>query len=222
MNLKQLLEELDIDTSEVEEGSDKEENKIDPEKLSESEKKIYQALSSENEELKNEVSKRDILIDAMKKAQANIHQPKDKKEGDEEEKEEKILGLLDKDDQYAPAFSKLANMIVGVAKKSQVTEEKSFKEGVVDFAKKNKDIVRYVKEMDELLVEHPTLKKDIPKLYKLAKNTAEERGKLKKNDKTQFVTERSGVSSSNVTDMPGSKTISEAFELAEKKVVGGK
>ena len=99
---------------------------------------------------------------------------------------------------------------------STVDAAKEFETNLKTFAEANKDIVRYANDMDNLLKDHPTLQGDIPKLYQLAKSVHERRENPKKH-----VTETSGMSSTNVQNLSESKSISEAFDLAESKLNKG-
>ena len=226
-SLKELLEGLEIDVSDLEEKKDEinlKDIKLDD--IPEKQRPIFQKLIDNAENLTLEVSKRDIVIKSLKDAVgAGIKQTQEK----DPDKKEKILGVLESDDPYAPAFQKIADAIEGISAKGKVDKEKEFETNLIGFAKENKDIVKYVKDMDALLEKHPTLKGDIPTLYTMAKNISERR-LIKASDKkdelekqknaNRFRSEGSGISGTNVVGISNAKTISEAFDLAEKKIAG--
>lgn len=208
--LKQLLDDIEIDTSDLE---DEEEEKIsledvDLEKIPEEHRPYFQLALDTIENQKNDISKRDLMLEGVKKVL-----PKKEEKKKEVKEDEKVLGVLDPSDPYAPAFQTLADMVNGLKEEKEVDTEEQFKQNLVSFAEKNPDITRYVKEMDELVDEHPSLLNDIPKLYTLAKNL--KGGKQQKKQKTG---EGSGISHSNVTHISGeAKTINEAFDMATKQ-----
>ena len=74
--------------------------------------------------------------------------------------------------------------------------------------------------MDKILEEHPTLESDLTTLYQLAKQTAERREAVKK--KREQSSENSGTAPGNVVNIQQAGSIKDAFELAEKKLSGGK
>jgi len=202
--LKELLDDLEIDTKTDEVNL--KDVKIDD--IPEEHRPIFKRAMGIIEEQTNEISRRDIMIDALKTVK-----PK------EEAKEEKVLGVLEPDDPYAPAFKKLSDAIEVISSRGQVDKAKTFETSLKEFAADHKDIVRYVKEMDQLLVDHPTLQSDVPKLYTLAKSTKEGREKLSKHETVKPQrTETSGMPTSNVDNLTQGKSISEAFDLAEKNL----
>jgi hypothetical protein len=122
----------------------------------------------------------------------------------------------DDDDPMDARLKKIEDAITGMATAKTVDAQETFETNLKTFAEANKDIVRYANDMDVLLKDHPTLQGDIPKLYQLAKSVHERREKPRKH-----VTESSGMSSTNVTAKSESKSISEAFDLAESKLNKG-
>jgi hypothetical protein len=219
--LKQLLDDLEIEVEDDKKDDEIDLKNVKLEDITEEQRPIFEkALNIINDQT-TELSKRELIINTLKEDRVKPQTVID------EDKEEKILGVLDTDDQYAPAFKKLADAIEGISKKDEINEQEQFEENLKTFAIKNKDIVKYVKDMDKLLFKHPTLSNDIPTLYHLAKNISEGREKLKGNkreeleSKDNLVFENSGQSLGNVTNITQAKTIGEAFELAQKKI-GGK
>lgn len=206
--LKELLDDLEIDTKD-----DKEDKPFDIEKIPEEHRPAYQKIIDEREALTNDVASRELVIKTLRESQKEP----DKKVNNDDDEEKDRFGL-EKDDKYAPLFGKMFDAINGLVEDRTVNAEEKFTNDVKDFAKENKDIVRYASDMDAIAKDHPTLKADIPKLYQLAKDTKERRDKLQK--KT-VVTEKSGESGSNVVDIQQAKTIGESFSLAEK-TLGGK
>lgn len=224
--LKDLLDSLEIKTDDLEEKEEKEEINIKDLKIDEIPEKqrpYFQKLMEETEHLKNEVATRDLALKTIKQSF-----PKQQPEKKEEKEPEKILGVLDPSDPYAPAFKRLADMIDGVSKKEETDSETKFKENLVKFAGEHKDIVRYATDMDRLVEEHPSLMRDIPKLYTLAKTIAEGRENKSKDKREElertgklknFSAERSGTSSTNIGGITGTaKSIAEAFGAAEKQL----
>lgn len=219
-NLKQLLEELEIDVNDDDDDDKNDEPDLSSVKLEdipEEHRSLFKKAIDTIEAQTNEISKRDIMLNTLKD-----YVPKDKPKDKPKDEDEKILGVLDKDDPYAPAFQKLADAISGISKASEMDQEKKFQEDVTNFAKENPDIVRYAQDMDKLLAEHPSLQNDIPKLYLLAKNINERRDVKSKDrpKRNRQSGERSGVANSNVTDIKNYKSIDEAFEAAYNKIGG--
>jgi hypothetical protein len=158
---------------------------------------------SGGESLKNELAKRDLVIQTLQSVKA-----KEKEDPPKVDEEKDEFGL-EKDDQYAPVFKKMFDAI-GDLKTDKVVDAKAeFETNLKSFADKNKDIVQYANDMDKIGKEHPTLMTDIPKLYTLAKKMAEGRKTQQKR------TETTGNPSSTVIPIQQGKTIAEAFELAE-------
>jgi hypothetical protein len=222
--LKELLDSVEIRTDDLEE-KEEEEEKIDLksiklEDIPEKQRPIFKTLLETVEKQTNEISKRDIMLDAIKKFAPKPEKKEEKKESKENKEKEKILGVLDPDDPYAPAFKTLADMIGNISKGKEVNEEEQFEEEIKSFAQEHNDIVRYVKDMDKLLEKHPTLKKDIPTLYEMAKKVAEGRtAKVTKFKQEKYQTEKGGMSGDKVDEIKGNaKSINEAFELSEKQL----
>ena len=206
-SLKELLDEIEIKTDDLEKDDPLDPTKVKLEDLPEEQRPIFEkALGLLNEQT-NELAKKDLVIQTLQSTQ------KDPDPVVDDEKDE--LGL-EKDDQYAPIFNKLFNAIEGISKKTEVDAEKEFKTNLKSFAKDNSDIVRYANDMDRIANEHPTLMNDIPKLYSLAKQVVERR-----KEKPKPTTESTGTSPNNVVQIQQGKTIAEAFSLAEQKL-GGK
>ena len=224
-NLKQLLDELEIKTDDLDEGGKKDDINLKDVKLDdipEAQRPIFKKLIDTTESLTNEVAKRDLIINTLKDVKTLATEEKEKPKTEEE----KVLGVLDKTDPYAPVFQKLSDAIEGIKLDKQKNTDEEFKNNLISFAKENKDIVRYVTDMDNLIEQHPSLKADIPKLYILAKAVHERRTtqeKTKKEDlqkdPNRFRTESSGMSGRNVTELSNAKSIQEAFEMVEKSAI---
>jgi len=216
--LKELLDSLEIKTDDLEEEEKKEEEldltKVKLEDIPEAQRPIFKKLIDTTEQLKNDVATRDLAIKTIKQAF-----PKQEKKEPEKKEAKKIFGVLDPDDPYAPVFSKMEEALTGMAREKEVNQEEQFKTNLIKFAKEHKDIVRYANKMDEIVAENPTLMRNIPRLYNLAKvemeggedKQFEHQSKIKK-----FQTERSGPA--NVKDTSNVKSISEAFDAAEKQI----
>lgn len=222
--LMQLLKELEVDVDLNDDPDKKEDDvdlsKIEIDKIPEEHRKAFQIALDTIENLKNESSKKDLMLEGMKTAISSVPKEKEK-----EKEKEKVLGVVDVDDPYAPAFKTIADSINELKNIFTRGTEKDFKTELINFAKEHKDIVRYTKDMDLLIEEHPSLRNDIPKLYTLAKSITEGREKKSgdkknqiNNDSRRFSTENSGVARDNVTNIQNSKTINDAFE----KALGGK
>lgn len=224
--LKEILDELEIDTGE-DQDTKPEDPKIDVDKLPEDQKKYFSTLNSELENLKNEVSKRDLAIGELQKAVRLTSENQNKQNNQDNKKEEKILGVLDPEDPYAPAFQKIMEAVDNVKQEIPRRDpSKEFQENIVKLAKENPDIVRYVKDMDSLLQAHPTYINDVEGLYQSAKAMSERRKSTESNKRKSveaqgnainFKTESSGMSNQNVRPPDNVKSISEAFNLAMKK-----
>ena len=117
---------------------------------------------------------------------------------------------LEEDDPYLPVFKSFAQKINSIGVKSPQQLEAEFETNIQAFAAENKDIVQYVKEMDGLVKDHPTLKQDVPKLYQLAK--AMKGGE----EKSKQSSETTGNTSRDVVQTVQSKSLSEAFDSAQK------
>ena len=232
-SLKELLDELEIKTDDLGENNQGNQNEeefnlkdIKLDDIPEKQRPIFKKLIDDSENYQNEIAKRDLAIRTLQSVTANIPD-KTQNHNQNQNQEEKVLGVLEKDDPYAPAFQKIADSINSISKSNERNKEEDFKNNLISFAKENKDIVRYVQDMDKLVEEHPSLKRDIPKLYLLAKTVGERReGKVKqKKDEMKregnadtFSTEISGMSNQNVSDIPSSKSIADAFEVAQKQL----
>ena len=218
-SLKEILDDLEIKTDDLE----KKEEKINLDEIPEAQKPIFKKLLDTVEELKTETARKDIIIGSLRDVATKIPRTEEKKTTSEE----KILGVLDPNDPYAPAFQKLADMVGGLRQETAQDEEEKFRTNVMEFAKDHKDIVRYTKQMDKLMAKHPTLAGDIPTLYKLAKESSERRDGLSKEKKEELErsekaerhrTETSGTAGNRVVDIVQSKNINDAFQAAEKQL----
>jgi hypothetical protein len=232
--LGKLLEELNIDTSDIDDdGSDNNNNdevNIDdvnlddvPENLQPVFKKMKETLDTSQ----NEIAKRDLVINTLKdQFNAGNKGNDNNNNNNNNNDDEKVLGVLDKDDPYAPVFQKLAEAVDGIKQKTTVDKEQEFIGNLKSFAQENPDIVRYAETMDKIVEKHPTMKEDIPTLYNMAKSMQERRD-TKANDKENevnrhrnarsFSNESPGASSRNSVDVVESKSISEAMENTLKQ-----
>lgn len=232
-NLKELLESLDIDLDDPNDKNnqdDKDEKDdinlkdINLDDIPEAQRPIFKKLMDQSENLTNELAKSNLIINTLKTTPTLRDQQNNKSDDKEDKnKDDKVLGTLDKDDPYAPLFLKLAESIDNLSTQKIKDEDAEFKRNIQAFAKDHKDIFRYVKDMDMLLIEHPSLVNDIPKLYTLAKtiNTGREQKSNEKKEEinkiknlNNFRIERSGMSGQNASDITNAKTIEEAFNLA--------
>ena len=169
--------------------------------IPEEQRPIFEKAMGIIEEQTNEISRRDLMIETLKSVKP-------------EEKPPKVDDPPDEDED--PRFKVMQDEINSLKSANVVDAKVEFETNLKEFASKNKDIVRYVKDMDILLKDHPTLQNDIPKLYELAKSVHEGRENPRKH-----TTETSGMSSQHVTAKSESKTIGEAFDLAESKLNKG-
>ena len=222
-SLKELLDELQIDTSDLDKKEDEinlKDVKLDD--IPEAQRPIFEKMIATMDEQTNAIASRDIAMNTMKEALVLAQQ----KEPEKKEEKKEVFGLAE-DDPYAPAFSKLSEMIGEIKSANTVDTQKEFETNLVNFAQKNKDIVRYVQDMDKLIEEHPTLKGDVPKLYTLAKSISERRTGLEKDKKDDLERQRElnahrsespGMSGEHASGIVQSGTIAEAFDAAEKSV----
>lgn len=231
-SLGDLLKDVEIDISDLEEKDDKEEIKLEDLKLDDIDEKhrpYFKKLieTVQGQEIKS--AEKDLVIKTLKE---NL--PKQTKELEKKSnKDEKILGVLDPDDPYAPVFKTLADMIGGITQKESANLDESWKSNVLSFAEKNKDIVKYYKDMDKIrnnLRDDSPWKYDVQYLYNTAKDMVERRENIRNSKKEEinqnqnvrkFKTETSDISSSNASDIVESKSIAEAFEAAEGKMRSG-
>ena len=201
--LKQLLDDIEIDTDDKDDKIDFKEIKLDD--LDEKSRPIVEKAMSIMEDQTNEISRRDLMIQTLK----------DVKPPDDPPPKNDDPPVID-DDPSEARIKKLEDAILNLGKAKEVDAAKEFEINLKTFAEANKDIVRYANDMDNLLKDHPTLQGDIPKLYQLAKSVHERRENPKKH-----VTETPGMSSQSVQNLSESKSISEAFDLAESKLNKG-
>lgn len=201
--LKDLLDDLEIEPKEDELNL----KDVKIEDIPEEHRPIFEKAMGIIEEQTNELSRRDLMIDTLKSVKPVVKEPEEEEETDPVQMKFKALE------------AEIATLKSGKV----VDEQKEFETNLKEFASKNKDIVRYAKDMDQLLVEHPTLTRDIPKLYALAKSINERRENLVSDKKDELsprrnVTESSGMPTANVGNATQGKTIGEAFDLAEKNL----
>ena len=215
-SLKQLLDELEIDTT-VKDEQDLKDVKIDdiPEEHRPIFKKAVDIINAQT----NELAKRELVIKTLKETK---QEPIIKKE----EQEESVFGL-EPTDPYAKVFKSLSDEIKSLKSEKVTNTQEVFKNNIITFVKENPDTVQYVKEMDAILVEHPTMGKDIPTLYKMAKDLKERRATLQKNKKDElareekagnFKLESGGPAPHNVREIKEAKSITQAFDFAEKSL----
>ena len=233
--LKELLDELNVNTDDLED-EDKDENKdeispenIDLDSFSDEQKPVIKKLLDEREVFLNEVAKNQLIIKTLKDAFPNSNKKienKPEKAKDENEGEDEEFFGLKLDDPYARVMKKMYNDITRTNDHSQVIEaEKQFVQNVKAFSQENPDMVRYVKDMDELrsqLSPKSSLRYDIKKLYNLAKNQDERRIDNKKNKQEiknkNFRLERSGISGTNVDNVKNFEDLESAFDGAVDKI----
>lgn len=230
MKLGDVLKDLDIDIPAGEgdkggEGNKGEEFKIEdlPEEHREKVQAALDAGKGKIGELETQVAQKDMSIKTLQESFEAASKGGKKEEEGKKEGGEKLFGVSDETDYYNPAFTKIAGELKSL--KDAVTEKDtdSFLGNLESVATKNPDIVKYVDDMDRIANEHPTLLKDIPKLYTLGKEVHNRRAE--KEEKVRKLAERtesaagkgseiSGTSTGKVS--PGQvKTISEAFEQAQ-------
>lgn len=229
-NLSDLLKSIDIDVDGVNnKNNENNEDEIKLEDISlddipKEQQPIFKKLIDTVDLQKNEIAKNQLINSQLKDIVKSGLPKENEKETGSNDKEEKILGVLDKDDPYAPAFQTLTDMIGNVNSKIKVEDsEKVFEDDIKNIAMKNKDIVRYVKEMDELHEQYPNMQ--AAHLYSLAKSLKEGRDKKsqdtntevnRQNNLNRFTTESQGTFGGNVKPTQKVASIGEAFELAEK------
>lgn len=232
--LGQLLEELNIDTSDIDGGGEEDPNKdeinIDDVKLDdvpENLQPVFKKMKETLDTTQNEIAKRDLVINTLKdQFNAGNRGSSDNNNNNDNDEDEKILGVLDKSDPYAPVFQKLAEAINGIQQSTTVNKEQEFISNLKSFAQENPDIVRYANTMDKIVEKHPTMKGDIPTLYNMAKSMQERRDD-KANDKKNevnrhrnarnFSNESPGASGRNSIEVVESKSIADAMENTLKQ-----
>jgi len=231
-SLKDILDELDIDTSDLD-GDDKggeKEIKLSDIKLDdfpEAQRPIVKKLTDTIEGLTNDVARGELIFKTLKDTLPSLIKNQGNQRVISDSKEEKVLGILDSEDQYAPMFKALADKIDGITVTAETNKEEQFKTDVVTFAQKNKDIVRFATDMDQLrrdLKDDSPLKYNVPRLYELAKNiggrredkVTEKKGDLdRQSNASRYRTESSGISNQNVEGIKNAGSIKEAFDFAE-------
>jgi hypothetical protein len=227
MNLGDVLKDLDIDIP-VEGDKIEGEGKpveLDLEKIPEEHraavKTAIEAGKTRVGELENQVAQKDLTINTLQSSfeKAASGKPVEEKK----DAGEKLFGVSDKDDYYNPAFVKIAEDLKTIRSAISGKDTDTFMGNLESFATKNPDIAKYAVDMDRIAAEHPTLLKDIPKLYTLGKGVHDRRAE--KEEKVRKSTEREinaaalgsetgGTASGKV--QPGQvKTITEAFENAQ-------
>jgi hypothetical protein len=234
--LKQLLEDLDIDTSDIDDGNNKDDknepdiNNLKLDDIPEEQRPIFKKLKDTLDQQTNELAKRDLALKTMKDAviAAQRTQPKnnDNKDTDNNE-DDKVFGILPADDPYAPVFKKLGDTLDQIKNANQKDTEAEIRQNIQNFATQNPDMVQYAEDMDKLVAAHPTLINDIPTLYNMAKQVKEGRKakvENKKNDMNRsnnarnHITESPGFSNANVVETKESKSIGEAFANAQESL----
>ena len=225
--LKELLEEIEIDVSDLEDKGDGEgEEKVDLkdvklEDIPEEQRPLFQTLLKTVEDQTNSIAKQNLVITTLKTAV-----PKEEKV---EKVEKDDLGL-DENEPSTAVLKTILSEIKGIKDGKVADKESNWERNVAVFATKNKDIVRYAPDMDKLrneLVEDSPLKYNVAALYKLAKSIREGRetkketkeDNLNRQDNVKrYRTEDSGFPSQSVDNISGnSKTIEEAFTEMEKQ-----
>lgn len=246
-SLMEILEGLDIkiEDDDKDDKNDKIDTKnIDINKIPEDQRPVVQALMNENNNLSNEVSKINLKFDTLANStkellqnigKGNISDTKDDKDTKDDNK---ILGVLDKDDQYAPVFlalsksiNEIKDSVNSVSLKDQQNQDNTWKNNVISFAKTNKDVVKYAQTMDKIRSQinpESPLFNNVEYLYNSAK-IMQDSDESKINDvkdkhgnvinANKHFSERSGMSTSNVQNISGnSKSIAEAFEASEEQL----
>ena len=216
-SLKQLLDELEIDTGDLEKKDEIDLSTIKIEDLPEEQRPIFKRAMGIIDSQTNKIAGQELVIKTLKET-SKIPE----KGGEKEEK-----GLIDENDPYAPMFKELRDEIHSLKSEKVQDVQKIFKNNITSFVKKTPDMVRYVKEMDAILIEHPTMGKDIPTLYKMAKDLKEGRAKAQKEKNDDLdrqgnagmsTTEMGGTASHLTRQVTAAKSIGEAFDLAEKNL----
>jgi len=225
--LADLLKTMEID---IEGDTDKQKDdpstKVDVEKLPDEQKAFFKKLQEENENLKNEAAKKELMLKGFQEALKTM--PKGQQ--NQQDKEEKIFGVINPDDPDADKFKAIADAFNGLKSSLPVKDpEKDFQKAIVDLYGKHKDMVRYVDTMDELFREHPTYRNNVEQCYKIAKAISEgstSKADQKRNEITNqsnlinFRTERGGgFGGDNVQNPQSAPTIKEAFENAYKSLM---
>ena len=185
------------------------------EKIPEEQKQYITTMKDMLTAKDNDIANKDLVINTLK---TNKPKPKEELKPKEEE--------LDDTDPYASSFKKLNDRLDAMDANATGNQEKNWKNNLVAFAQKTPDIAKYVKDMDVLMEEHPTLRNDVPTLYTMAKTVAERRNtKLEEKkkdlnivkDAKRFSTETDSSARQTVTTGGNAKSIAEAFEIAEKE-----
>lgn len=227
VSLKDLLEDIDVDLGD---DDNKDQDQVDLKNINlndikdENARKVAEALINDRENLLNEKSRLEITLNALKDAMPKQTQNAQQTKQEDDNKDYTDTG--DDDNPLVKEINSLKNEINSLKSQRTQETEQEFVESFKTFVKDNPDSVRYAKEMDELVTRHPTMRniKDIPNIYRLAKEMAERRDELKtkttdlKTEKNKRRTESSGVP--NASEITGNaKTMSEAFELTEKQQI---
>ena len=230
MKLGDVLKDLDIDIPAGEgdkggEGNKGEEFKVEdlPEEHREKVQAAIDAGKGKIGELETTIAQKDMTIKSIQESFEKASGEGKKVDEGKKEGGEKLFGVSDETDYYNPAFTKIAEKLERLETAITEKDTGSFMSDLEGFTTKNPDIVRYADDMDRIANVHPTLLKDIPKLYALGKEVHNRRAE--KEEKARKLAERtegaavkgseiSGTSTGTVS--PGQvKTISEAFEQAQ-------
>jgi len=222
--LSELIEELDIDLDLDDNKSDDKLNDFDLSKLPEEHRAPVQAAldaaKANNEDLVGQVS---AMNETIKNLQTVVTQTTVK---DKKVENDKVLGI-DNEDHYAPALKTLSDKIISLEQKLGNTALEGWKKDLAVFAEKNPDVFKVKNDMDKLANENPTLLKNIPNLFKLAKVIHGEREEVqKKGRKDHERKKKAAESGSETVGTPGdrtspggnAKTMMEAFDLAQTQL----
>jgi len=220
--LKEILDEIDVKTDDLEEKNDIDISSVKLDDIPEKERPIFKKLLDTVNEKTNELAKNDIIIKTLRSTYT---------EKKEEKKEDKKDDNDDETDPIKKELKTLRQELLEIKQGKEVNREEQAKEDIVNYLKEHKDAIRYVQDADKLLAKHPTLKYDAENLFDLAKKSYDTRTGKQKNKQDEInrektarnkQTESFGTSSTRVSDVSNAKSISEAFELAEKKLSTGR
>lgn len=224
--LDELLQSLDIELEADEkddENKDEETFNLEtiPEELRESVKAELDARDDKIGKLDNTIASQGLAIDSLKESFEKAGGGK----VIDEKKEENAFGLKE-DDFYLPIFKKLGDGINEIKGALTGNAKNDFNSKLEIFATKNPDIVKYAKDMDELIKRHPTMGNDLPTLYKMGKDISERREAKRKEAETKNKREKaaggneleSGGIGKGMMGEAKSTTIADAFDKAQTKL----
>ena len=229
-SLDDLLQSLDINIEDTGNNADTGKDKnteFDLESIPEEHREaVKTALGAKDTEiggLKNENASQGLAIDKMTQAFKGAGGQKTTEETDTED--EDIFGL-GKDDFYAPVFKKLNDGIESIKTGMNNNVQDNWQGDLESFAQKNPDIVRYAKDMDRIVEKHPTMKNDLPQLYKMGKEIFEGREATQKKAREQNDRENNANTNANESGGTGkdkigagqASTIADAFEQAKSQL----